>query len=212
MRNSETGEFEIVVGNKQLLSTFFVIVLLCGAAIVMGYVLGENSRSTKASAELGTSPSVAVTGPGEARPQPASPAAPPPTTPATDPAQQPTQTAAAQDQPPTAPPADAPPQPTTQPAKELQKAEAEKPPAPAPNPAVANGGLTAYWQVTATSNAASAQDLMQTLKEKGFPARLSPGRDNLIRVLVGPYSDKTSFAKAKLDIESGGFGTPVIAK
>jgi hypothetical protein len=31
-------------------------------------------------------------------------------------------------------------------------------------------------------------------------------------VLVGPYSDRTAFAKAKSDIESGGFGTPVIAK
>ena len=211
MRNSETGEFEIVVGNKQLLSTFFVIVLLCSAAFVMGYVLGENSRSSKTTAELGTtSPAVPVTGPSEARPQPASPAAPPPTAPPADGAgqQPPAQTATAQEPPAATHPAEAQPdQPTTQPARELQK-EAEKNPPPAPVPT----GLAAYWQVTATSNAASAQDLMQTLKEKGFPARLSPGRDNLIRVLVGPYSDKTSFAKAKLDIESGGFGTPVVAK
>jgi cell division septation protein DedD len=66
--------------------------------------------------------------------------------------------------------------------------------------------------VTATSNAAAAQDLVQALKEKGLPARTSPGRDNLTRVLVGPYSDRTAFAKAKTDIESGGFGTPVVAK
>src|SRR5262249_14910386 len=103
MRNNETGEFEIVVGNKQLLSTFFVIVLLCGAAFVMGYVLGENSRSSKAGAELGGTAAVPVTGAAEARPQPASPVSPPPTAPAADPAaQQPAQTATAGEQPPTA--------------------------------------------------------------------------------------------------------------
>src|SRR5262249_7883519 len=145
MRNNETGEFEIVVGNKQLLSTFFVIVLLCGAAFVMGYVLGENSRSSKASTELGGTAAVPVTGAAEARPQPASPVAPP-TAPAADPAaQQPAQTATAGEQPPTAAqPADTPPQPTTQPAKELQR-ETMPPSAPAvPMP----GANTAYWQVT----------------------------------------------------------------
>ncbi len=210
MRNSETGEFEIVVGNKQLLSTFFVIVLLCGAAFVMGYVLGENSRSSKTTAELGTTPAVPVTGTAEARPQPASPAAPPASAPADQPAQQPDQTAAAQAA--AAQPAEAPPdQPTTKPAKELQQEAEKKPAAPPPPPAPA-AGPPSYWQVTATSNAAAAQDLVQALKEKGMPARTSPGRDNLIRVLVGPYTDKTSFAKAKLDIEGAGFGTPVVAK
>src|SRR5215831_18041127 len=98
MRNSETGEFEIVVGNKQLLSTFFVIVLLCGAAFVMGYILGENSRSAKTAAELGGATSLPVTGPGSARPQPAASPAPPPTAPAADPvAQQPSSTTPASD-------------------------------------------------------------------------------------------------------------------
>src|SRR6266536_5159281 len=116
MRNSETGEIEIVVGNKQLLSTFFVVVLLCGAAFVMGYFLGENSRSAKTSAELGGSPSVPVTGSAEARPQPGGPVPTPPA-PTPDPAaQQP----AAQEQPAATAPAEAVPEPTTQPSKELQ--------------------------------------------------------------------------------------------
>src|SRR5437899_11005700 len=109
MRNTETGEFEIVVGNKQLLSTFFVIVLLCAAAFVMGYVLGENSRSSKTSAEMTGSPAVPVTG-AESRPQPGGPVPAPPSTP--DPGAQQPQSAAAQDQPAASPPAEAPPEPT----------------------------------------------------------------------------------------------------
>ena len=37
MRNNETGEFELVVGNKQLLSGFFVVVVLFALAFVMGH-------------------------------------------------------------------------------------------------------------------------------------------------------------------------------
>ena len=37
MRNNETGEFEVVVGNKQLLSGFFVVVVLFALAFVMGH-------------------------------------------------------------------------------------------------------------------------------------------------------------------------------
>src|ERR1051325_5398982 len=44
MRNTETGEFELVVGNKQLLSAFFIVVLLCAVAFAMGYIVGGNTR------------------------------------------------------------------------------------------------------------------------------------------------------------------------
>ena len=37
MRNNETGEFELVVGNKQLLSGFFVVVVLFALTFVMGH-------------------------------------------------------------------------------------------------------------------------------------------------------------------------------
>ena len=49
MRNNETGEFELVVGNRQLLSGFFIVVLLLAVAFAMGYVVGQNSpHSAKA--------------------------------------------------------------------------------------------------------------------------------------------------------------------
>jgi hypothetical protein len=76
MRNKETGEFELVVGDRQLLSGFFIGVLLLAVVFAMGYVLGQNSpRSTK----LATEAVAANTG-APSRPQPASPAEPKPDT------------------------------------------------------------------------------------------------------------------------------------
>jgi cell division septation protein DedD len=59
--------------------------------------------------------------------------------------------------------------------------------------------------VAATNNRDSAETLLQTLKEKGFPATLSPGPNNLTRVLVGPYSDTASLGRAKTELEANGF-------
>src|SRR5947207_408759 len=104
MRNNETGEFELVVGNRQLLSGFFIVVLLFAVAFAMGYVVGENSKSAKAQTEVAGAPSGA---PPEGRPAPSSPA---PSSPATSAA---------------IPPA---PEPTTQPAREVPPPVREVPP------------------------------------------------------------------------------------
>jgi hypothetical protein len=37
--------------------------------------------------------------------------------------------------------------------------------------------------------------MRQTMKDKGFPASLQPGPNNLIRVLIGPYTDKQSLGR-----------------
>src|SRR6476620_6271456 len=122
MRNNETGEFELTIGNRQLLSGFFIVVLLFAVAFAMGYVVGQNSpRSAKAMAESATPP---VSAADSARPSASAAAVPPP-----EPALAPATDATA------APPAEAPPQPTTQPARELDApAAAELPPG-------------SYWQV-----------------------------------------------------------------
>jgi len=75
-------------------------------------------------------------------------------------------------------------------------------PEPKPAPETAPGQ---YWQVLATANRNSAETLVQSLKDKGFPASLSPGPNNLTRVLVGPYTDTASLGRAKTDLESNGF-------
>ena len=40
------GEKELVLGNKQLIGLFFVVVALCGVFFAMGYLIGRNSTRT----------------------------------------------------------------------------------------------------------------------------------------------------------------------
>lgn len=193
MRNNETGEFELVVGNRQLLSGFFIVVLLFAVAFAMGYVVGQNSpRSAKLQAEVSAqTPPVA-----ENRPQPASPAAVVPQTPVQPAADTPQQPSADGSQ-----PASQPPQPTTLPARDAQAPVA----APAPPPPVeATAAPGSYWQVMAVPQA-DAEIVVRTLKDKGFPASLTQGPNNLMRVLVGPYNDTQTMGKAKTELENAGF-------
>ena len=43
MPKNEPGEFELVLGNKQLLSVFFIVVILLAVFFTMGYIVGRNS-------------------------------------------------------------------------------------------------------------------------------------------------------------------------
>ena len=200
MRNKDTGEFELVVGDKQLLSGFFIGVLLLAVVFAMGYVLG---RGTPKSA--GVAPETAAipatdTKPAQiptANPGSGTPAANPPVMDVGHPEDEKTQ------------PAEQPPQPTTVPAK-----EAGAPPAPAPKAAAAVAPTPAaaqpeenpgalYWQVLAGSQA-SADAMSQSLKGQGFPVITRPGSKNLTLVWVGPYSSKESLGKAKKQLEDAG--------
>ena len=202
MRNNETGEFELVVGNRQLLSGFAIVVLLFGVGVAMGYILGQNSpRSAKVQQEA-----TSVPPPSESRPQPASPVA------ATQqPAAAPTDTAAAQP----AGTADgsgqgaeasgtAPAQPSTQPARESPPAAPAQQPVVAAASPIPEAPPGSYWQVMALPQP-DAEGVARTLREQGFPALLSPGTKNLTRVLVGPYKDVQAMGKAKTDLEKAGF-------
>src|SRR6266436_1967875 len=75
------GEYELVLGNRQLLSAFFIVVILFGVFFTMGYVVGRNS----APASAASLPSTTVAGsqrPEAASPAPTpQPAAPPPAQP-----------------------------------------------------------------------------------------------------------------------------------
>jgi cell division protein FtsN len=201
MRNNETGEFELLVGNRQLLSGFFIVVLLFAVAFSMGYIVGRNSSpSAKMQTETGSSVGTASQTP-ETRPQTVSQA------PATG-------GAAGETTPPPsdAAPADTAPQPSTQPERGPQSAApaaAVAPPPPATPPAETLPG--SYWQVLATASQTSADAMRQTMKDKGFPASLQPGPNNLIRVLIGPYSDKQSLGRAKTELENAGVH-PVLMK
>jgi cell division septation protein DedD len=187
MRNKDTGEFELVVGDKQLLSGFFIGVLLLAVVFALGYVLGRGTHDSG-----GASPTVPSTA--EYHPQPQ------PTTPVATPAVMNPDVGHPDE---TTPPAEQPPQPTTVPAKEEKPAAAPAPVAakaePAPEPAT--GG--SYWQVMAGSKN-SAEGMMQTLKGQGFPAITRPGPNNFTLVWVGPYPDKEALGKAKKQLEDAG--------
>ena len=45
MPRNEDGEMELVLGNKQLLSVLFILVVLLGVFFTMGYVVGRNNPS-----------------------------------------------------------------------------------------------------------------------------------------------------------------------
>jgi cell division septation protein DedD len=202
MRNNETGEFELVVGNKQLLSGFFIVVLLFAVAFAMGYVVGQNTqRPAKLASEGGpasTAAGAANTAAADSRPQPASPVpvSSTPTAPDAGTGQQPPD-----------PASQATPQPTTQPAQGSQPAAVEKPAAaPAAPGIVASSELPPgqFWQVLAVKPEV-AEAMRQTLKDKGFQVALTPGTSNLTRVLVGPYNDSPSLGRAKTELETAGF-------
>src|SRR5207249_3504133 len=62
-----------------------------------------------------------------------------------------------------------------------------------------------FWQVMG-ANDMPANSLVRLLKEKGFSATLVvPVQDNLVRVMVGPYSDAQSLDRAKAALETAGF-------
>lgn len=196
MRNKDTGEFELVVGDKQLLSGFFIGVLLLAVVFAMGYVLGRGTPRTAAAPQ-----EAAATPPAE---HAASPASPQPSHIPVDSSPPVMNPDVGHPDDPTA--AEQPPQPTTVPARDTSAAAQPAAPAAAPPPAPAPAEESApgtYWQVLAGSQT-SAEAMSQTLKGRGFPVVTRPGRDNLTLVWVGPYSDKESLSKAKKRLEDAG--------
>lgn len=209
------GEYELVLGNRQLLSAFFIIVILFGVFFTMGYVVGRNS----APASAASLPSTTVAG--NQRPETASPAAATPsqsTTPAPSAAPPP----AHEDTKGPAPVETNPVAEVEKPQKKEAAHEAAARPAPTPPKKAAPpapGGLVAvnpgpgnmYLQVAAVAQP-QAGVVVDTLKQKGFPAVLSPGPNaTLFRVMVGPFPDAAALGKAKADLESAGFH-PLVRK
>jgi len=68
MKNSETGEYELVVGNRQVVSAFFIVALLCGVFFALGYVVGSNlPRGAKLQPDAAI-PASTATPPADSRP------------------------------------------------------------------------------------------------------------------------------------------------
>jgi cell division septation protein DedD len=191
MKRSETGEYEVVVGNRQLLSAFFIVALLLGVAFAMGYMLGQNTpRSTRPQLEA----SAPASDPGLGS-QPSSLPAPPP---APDSSTQAPPSDAQASQPVTGAP-----EPVAQPARDTARSAASSPAVSNPAPAApADAAAGSFWQVLAVKQEADAQPFLQTLRDGGMPAVMRKGTDGWVRVLVGPYTDRAAMAKAKEKLET----------
>jgi cell division protein FtsN len=183
------NEQEFVLGNRQLLSAFFVVVMLLGVFFAMGYIIGHNSTadgSAKKPAQAEPAPST-TSASTDTTPTPA------PQIPAAEPEAPPKRTEVA------AAPV------VTEPARAVEKRAAEK-----EEPTRIESTPThKYLQVSAVKRPA-ADSIVKTLKDKGFPALLGESsKPELFRVLVGPYSETEALSKAKTDLKAMGFDAVV---
>ncbi len=204
------GEYELVLGNRQLLSAFFIIVILFGVFFTMGYVVGRNSGPAAAAA--GAPATVATS----QRPEAAGPAAPAPSSSAAPPKEEAKEPAPQETKPVET-------QPVAPPERVPEKAEAAHAPPPRRAPAAkaveTSGAAVAvnpgpgnmYLQVEAVAQP-QASVVVDTLKQKGFPALLAQSSNpNLFRVMVGPFPNAAALGKAKAGLENVGFH-PIVRK
>jgi cell division septation protein DedD len=195
MPKTEDGEFELILGNRQLLSVFFIVVVLLGVFFTMGYIVGRNSApgATETGGKI-ENPPIIVSPP--ALPSPTEPASPAATTP--DPVPEASEAAG---EPPGAQSAKA--------APEGRDAEPARPgeqlPPTSPTPEEPVPGQT-YLQVTAVARA-EAELFVDVLGKKGFHAIYTPvpDRSQWYRVLVGPFHDAAAVAQARADLNKAGF-------
>ena len=196
------SEQEVVIGNKQLLGIFFVVVVLLSVFFTMGYIIGRNTASANAP-QTAAAPSVSPQdAPAERRepvPRPIERESARPLTPAPAPAVDNT-------------PRTRPPEPDT-----TAGSGAAAPAATAAEPethagstlkAIPEGDL--YLQVAAIPRA-DAETERKVLRERGFPTLIGESsKPGLFRVLVGPFKDMQALHISKDELKKAGFESFVV--
>lgn len=207
MPKTEDGEFELILGNRQLLSVFFIVVVLLGVFFTMGYIVGRNSApGATADARKTEGKPIVVD---SATQQPSPSGAPVPAAQDTASGQQPAAESGAGTQPvPSAEPqtpAAAEPKapPPAEPKPEPQRASRPEP--ASPTPGEPQPGST-YLQVAAVARP-EAELFVDVLAKKGFHAIYAqhPDQPKLYRVLIGPFRDAAAIAQARADLNKAGF-------
>ena len=217
MPKNEDGEFELILGNRQLLSVFFIVVALLSVFFTMGYIVGRNSGPVVASESASRK--------SDAKPLVVESKVPPETAPVSTP---PKETAVQQPEPAKSAPA-------PEPVKETAKAE---PTPDADKPSKSKAELKAearekakkekaetvkteakqekakpsigqpsgsYLQLAATTPH-EAEAVVEVLRKKDFKAIAAevPEKPGLFRVLVGPIPDG-AVNKTRADLIAAGF-------
>jgi len=195
---------EYVLGTKQLLSAFFVVVALLGVFFTAGYIIGRNTGAK------------AVPSDASANASPASEAAQRTATRGEAPVRD---AAAVQDRPapvpaPVVKPTEtAPANTSTSDTDSKPRAEAKPESTPELVNAVSSQVVPGhmYLQLMAVKRPV-ADNMVKLLKGRGYPALLGESsKPELFRVLVGPFTDMASLAKTKSGLKAAGFES-VVAK
>jgi type IV secretory pathway VirB10-like protein len=174
---NDDGEFELILGNRQLMSVFFIVVILLGVFFAMGYIVGRNSSPVGA-------PEVASH---RTDTQPAT-----------------TETPSSAHQTATPAPADVPKEADSQPKETASQQGPATKPTPPPEP-VAVAPVKAPTRPTTSSEPESgrtylqlsaidhdkAEIMVELLRKKHFSAIAAeiPEKPGVFRVLVGPISE-----------------------
>lgn len=227
MLQTSDGETEILLGNKQLLGIFFVVVILLGVAFAGGYKVGQGSKKAaytatsttetagSSTAGPGETHSVAPEGTSASDPGTASAASAPvqpasSTTESETPAPSPSATS---DQP--APLGAAHPKPVK--AAAAEDTEAAGPPSATPQPP-SHGTFVPlpgqmFLQVAAVGRD-EAEGISDVLRKKGFRAHAvpKPGSPRLYRVIIGPVRDASDLSATRTSLRNTGFREIIVQK
>jgi cell division septation protein DedD len=181
------NESEILLGNKQLLTVFAVVVLLLAVAFSGGYMLGKNSAEKKAAASAAQKADGADANPLTKTVTPDDSAA------------------AKQDA--TSP---SPERPTPVAAKSKVNVILGAPKPPAGPEGTPRAGQT-YLQVGALTHTQAAATA-EVLRKQNFHARLAPkpGSTTVFRVLVGPVRDAGELAATRDSLRKIGFREVIV--
>ena len=190
-RNLE-GEFELILGNKQLLSLFFLVVVLFAVFFSLGYMVGKSVSPAPAMAAEPAAPAPSADQPTADKPSPL----PAETAPTAQPA------AVAETQPaasePSSSPAAAPPAAAPAPSEPAAPARTE--------PAAPLVARDLHLQIAAVRVREDAEALVENLRKKGYAVSLnSQTRDGWYRVIVGPFANERAAQDMKARLEKDGY-------
>jgi len=189
---NDDGEFELILGNRQLMSVFFIVVILLGVFFAMGYIVGRNSSP------VGTPEVASRTS--ETKPVDADTSSSTKRETARETAREAT------------PPADAPKETASQQGPATKPAPAPEPVAAAPVKTPSRSATSSEPQAGRTYLQLSAIDhdkaeiMVELLRKKNFSAIAAeiPEKPGVFRVLVGPISD-ADIAKTRASLTEASF-------
>ena len=192
MPRNDDGEFELILGNRQLMSVFFIVVILLGVFFAMGYIVGRNSSP------VGTPEVASRTS--ETKPVDAD---------TSSSTKRETARETARD---ATPPADAPKETAPQQGPATKPAPAPEPVAAAPVKTPSRSATSSEPQAGRTYLQLSAIDhdkaeiMVELLRKKNFSAIAAeiPEKPGVFRVLVGPISD-ADIAKTRASLTEASF-------